>query len=89
MVVETDLEEGRDAESAFSDAAWFAFQNVYADLPERFRLSECLDRFPPDEIAVRHLRFCGSGNGLEAGPTIPARKMLASNSRLMGFTAMT
>jgi len=65
VVVETDLEEGHDSEPAFSDAVWFAFQNVYANLPERFRLSECLDRFPPDEIPARHLAILRIGQWFE------------------------
>jgi len=65
VVIETDLEEGRDAEPAFSDDVWSAFQKVFGELPERFRLSDCLDRFASHETAVRQLAILRVGQWFE------------------------
>ena len=65
VVVESELEEGRDAEPAFSDAAWAAFDRVYTGLPQQFRLSECLDRLQSGERSARHLAILRIGQWFE------------------------
>lgn len=71
VVVETELEEGRDPEPAFADETWRAFHQIYASLPERFRLSECLDRLPPDDMPTRQLVLLRIGQWFECRPDDP------------------
>jgi hypothetical protein len=85
VVIDTELEESRDAEPAFSDAVWFAFERVYADLPEQFRLSECLCRFPPGEIAARHLAMLRVGQWFEGRADDPNVESVGAEFSSDGF----
>lgn len=71
VVVENELEEGRDPEPAFPEETWATFHQVFASLSERFRLSECLDRLPPDDVPVRHLALLRIGQWFEGRPDDP------------------
>jgi hypothetical protein len=65
VVIDTELEEGRDTEPAFPDTVWAAFQKAFAALPERFRLSECLDLLPHAECSARQLAVLRVGQWFE------------------------
>lgn len=85
VVVETELEEGPDPEPAFSDSAWFAFQRVYAGLPERFRLSECLDQLRSDENAAGHLALLRVGQWFEGRADDPSVEGIGETFSCDGF----
>jgi len=85
LVIETDLEEGRDVEPAFSESVWSAFQKVYADLPEGFRLSVCLERFLPHEIEARHLAILRIGQWFEGTADDPSVENVGEQFSSEGF----
>jgi len=85
VVIEAELEEGRDPEPAFSDSAWSVFQSVYLDMPDNFRLSECLDRLQQNENGARHLALLQVGQWFEGHADDPAVERIGQKFSCDGF----
>ena len=65
VVADTEFDETHESEPAFPDSAWAAFHEVFAQMPEQFRLSECLDRLPAGDDAARRLALLRVGQWFE------------------------
>jgi hypothetical protein len=85
FAIETELEEGRDQEPAFSDSTWSAFQSAYREMPERFRLSDCLDRLQSAENAARHLAVLQVGQWFESHIDDPSVEPVGAKFLFDGF----